>query len=222
VVLAAAVGIANIGAQRLLEQITHERSDLVTAGLAIGAALVFTPISRRLRPLVDRLLPSRALLALLFIDLVGSTQKAVELGDTRWRELLTRYRTAVRHELAHHGGHEVDTAGDGFFATFEEAEPAVGCAIAARGTIHGLGLESRIGLHLGECETRGEKVSGVEVHAAARIMTAAQGGEILLSSAVRNAIPLRFSTTDLGSRELKGLPGRWQLFSLIAQGQVAP
>ncbi|MDP9271480.1 MAG: hypothetical protein M3P14_11010, partial [Chloroflexota bacterium] len=215
VLLAAVVGIANIGAQRLLEQLTHQRSELLTAGLAIGAAMAFTPVSRRLRPVVDRLLPSRALLTLLFMDIVGSTQKAVELGDARWRELLARYRSVVRRELAHYSGHEVDTAGDGFFATFEQADQAVECAVAVRAAIQRLGLEARIGLHSGECETRGEKVSGVAVHAAARVMAAADGGEILVSAAVRDAIPEpEFATTERGSRELKGLPGRWDLFAL--------
>lgn len=223
VLLAVAFGLANIGAQRLLEQMTNQRSDLVTAGLAIGAAVAFTPISRRLRPLVDRLLPSRALLALLFMDIVESTQKAVDLGDAQWRELLARYRSVVRRELARYGGHEVDTAGDGFFATFEQAEEAVLCAVAARAGVARLGLETRIGLHLGECEARGEKVSGVEVHAAARIMAAADVGEILLSAALRKALPEpEFAVSERGTRELKGLPGRWELLVLETEPHAGP
>jgi class 3 adenylate cyclase len=215
VVLAALFGFANVAAQRILEALTHQRSDIVTAGLAVAAALAFTPISRRLRPLADRLLPSRALLALLFVDIVGSTQKAVELGDERWRELLGQYRSVVRRELARYGGHEVDTAGDGFFATFEHATPAVECAIALRSGVQDLGIDTRIGLHLGEVGTRGETITGVAVHAAARVMAAASAGEILMSEALRNGVPdSKLATRDRGTHELKGVPGRWRLFAI--------
>jgi class 3 adenylate cyclase len=217
VLLAAAFGVANVAAQRVLEQITHQRSDLVTAGLAVAAAVAFTPISRRLRPLADRLLPSRAVLTLLFVDIVESTRKAVELGDEQWRELLGRYRSAVRREIGRFGGHEVDTAGDGFFVTFEQPDPAVECAFAVRSAVQRLGLETRIGLHLGECETRGEKVSGVAVHAAARVMAAAGSGEIIISDAVRNALASsELVVVDRGAHELKGVPGMWQLYALDA------
>jgi hypothetical protein len=117
IVLLAAFAIANIGLQRALESFTGQRSDLLTAALGVGVGLAYGPLRRRVRLLVDRFLPSRALLTLLFTDIVRSTEHIVELGDEGWRVLLGRYRAAVRHELARTHGHEVDTAGDSFFAT---------------------------------------------------------------------------------------------------------
>src|SRR5438093_1570594 len=208
-------GLANIGLQRLLEPWTGGQSALVTGfvGLAVGAQ--YGSLRRRVRPLVDRFLPGRALLILLFTDIVGSTEHLVELGDERWRTLLGRYRTAVRQELSRYGGHEVDTAGDAFFATFDRPTSGVTCARAIRSAVMDVGLQLRTGVHLGECEMRGEKVSGIEVHAAARIMATAGDGEILLSNAVREAISgTDFPTTDRGHHALKGVPGDWQLYAL--------
>src|SRR5207247_7467608 len=111
VVLAALFAGANIGVQRLLESVTGQSSDLVTAGLAVGAALSFGPMRRAVRPVVDRLLPSRALLTLLFVDIVGSTQAIVELGGARWQALLPRFRGGVPRGLARHGGPGGETAG---------------------------------------------------------------------------------------------------------------
>jgi class 3 adenylate cyclase len=220
-VLLAAFGIANIGLQRALESLTGQRSELLTGALGIGVAVAYGPMRRRVRPLVDRFLPGRALLTLLFTDIVGSTEHIVELGDERWRMLLGRYRAAVRQELARKSGHEVDTAGDAFFATFDRPSSGVSCAWAIRSVVEGLGLQLRTGVHLGECEMRGEKVSGIEVHTASRVMAAAADGEILLSAAVRDAISgTEFPTTDRGRHELKGVPGQWQLYALESQAKL--
>jgi class 3 adenylate cyclase len=219
--LLAAFGAANIGLQRLLESTTGQRSELLTGALGIGVGLLYVPIRSRVRPVVDRFLPGRAQLTLLFTDIVGSTERIVELGDERWRMLLGRYRAAVRQELSRHGGHEVDTAGDAFFATFERPSSGVGCAVTMRSAVEMLGIRLRTGVHLGECEMRGEKVSGIEVHTAARIMAAAADGEILLSAAVRDAIgENQFATTYRGSHELKGVPGAWQLYALESVRQA--
>ena len=219
--LLAAFGAANIGLQRVLESTTGQRSELLTGALGIGVGLLYLPIRSRVRPVVDRFLPGRALLTLLFTDIVGSTERIVELGDERWRILLGRYRAAVRQELSRYGGHEVDTAGDAFFATFERPSSGVGCAVAMRSAVEMLGIHLRTGVHLGECEMRGEKVSGIEVHTAARIMAAAADGEILLSAAVRDAIAEnQFATTYRGSHELKGVPGAWQLYALESVSQA--
>ena len=220
-VLLAAFGIANIGLQRLLVSLTGQRSELLTGALGIGVAVTYGPMRRRVRPLVDRVLPGRALLTLLFTDIVGSTKHIVELGDERWRMLLGRYRAAVRQELTRKSGHEVDTAGDAFFATFDRPSSGVSCALAIRSVVEGLGLQLRTGVHLGECEMRGEKVSGIEVHTASRVMAAAADGEILLSSAVRDAISgTEFPTTDRGRHELRGVPGQWQLYALESQAKL--
>jgi class 3 adenylate cyclase len=211
--VAAAFGLVNIGAQRLLEALTHQRSDLVTGALAVVAAVAFRPTLGRIRPVADRLLPKRAMLTLLFTDIVESTRKAVELGDEGWRELLERYRAMVRRQLTRSGGHEVDTAGDGFFATFERSDAGLRCALQLRAGATSLGLATRSGLHVGECETRGEKVTGIAVHAAARVMSLASPDEILMSDAIREAVSDgEVSISDRGRHVLKGVPGEWQLY----------
>ena len=215
VILAAAFGVANIASQRALETLTGERSDLVTAALAVGAAVAFGPIRRRMRPLVDRFLPARAELTLLFTDIVGSTRLAADVGDERWRGLLERYRAVIRRELARAGGREIDTAGDGFFATFDRPATGVRCALAIRDAVRSLGLQTRTGVHLGECEMRGEKLSGLAVHTAARVMAAAGADEILVSSALWEAAGSEGTRVeDRGIHELKGVPGEWRLLRL--------
>jgi class 3 adenylate cyclase len=212
--LLAAFGMVNLGLQRLLEATTGAQSELLTGAIGIGVGTLYGPIRRRIQPGVDRFLPGRAMLTLLFTDIVGSTERIVELGDERWRVLLGRYRSAVRQELSRYSGHEVDTAGDAFFATFEQPSPGVACAVAIRSAAEKLGIHLRTGIHLGEVEMRGEKVSGLEVHTAARIMAAAGADEILLSAPAREAVATQFPTSDRGTHKLKGVPGAWQLYAL--------
>ena len=217
-VLAVVLGVANVASQRIVEALTGERSELLTAVLIGGAVLAFAPLRSRVRPIVDRFLPARALLTLFFTDIVDSTRMAADLGDEGWRDLLSRYRASVRRELARCGGHEVDTAGDGFFATFNRPGAGLRCAWAIRSAVAALGLRTRTGLHVGECEMRGEKVSGLAVHTAARVMAAAGDGEILISSAVREVSSgIDAQLGDRGRHELKGVPGEWQLFVLEAE-----
>jgi class 3 adenylate cyclase len=214
-VLAAVFAVVNIALQRLLESLTGQHSDLMTGGLVVVAALGFGPMRSAVRPVVDRLLPRRAMLTLLFTDIVGSTEAIVELGDERWRALLARFRAAVRQELSRHGGREVNTAGDAFFATFDRPASGLRCAWAIRRTVNGLGLETRTGLHLGECEMRGEEVSGLAVHTAARVMSVAGGGEILISQPLRDGLANTDLTLDeRGIHELKGVPGEWPLYAV--------
>ncbi len=121
----------------------------------------------------------------------------------------------VRRELTRTGGHEVDTAGDGFFATFDRPDAGLRCAWQLRAGANRLGLETRSGLHVGECETRGEKVTGVAVHVAARVMSLAGPGEILMSDAQREAVSREeISLRDRGRHELKSVPGEWQLYGV--------
>jgi class 3 adenylate cyclase len=170
---------------------------------------------RAVRPVVDRLLPRRAMLTLLFTDIVGSTEAIVQLGDERWQALLARFRAAVRQELGRHGGREVNTAGDAFFATFDRPAAGLRCAMAMRRSVKGLGLETRTGLHLGECDMRGEEVTGLAVHTAARVMSVAGGGEILMSEPMRDGLADPDLTLDeRGIHELKGVPGEWPLYAL--------
>jgi class 3 adenylate cyclase len=214
-VLAGLFAVANIALQRLLESVTGQRSDLVAGALGVAAALSFGPMRRAVRPVVDRLLPRRAMLTLLFTDIVGSTEAIVVLGDERWQALLARFRAAVRQELSRHGGREVNTAGDAFFATFDRPAAGLRCATAIRRSVQGLGLETRTGLHLGECDMRGEEVTGLAVHTAARVMSVAGGGEILISEPMRDALTDPYLTLDeRGIHELKGVPGEWPLYAV--------
>jgi class 3 adenylate cyclase len=120
----------------------------------------------------------------------------------------------VRQELARYRGHEVNTAGDAFFATFERPLDGLRCAWAIRSAVRGLGLETRTGLHQGECEMRGEQPSGLAVHTAARVMAAAGEGEILVSAAMRDALAQAdLALVDRGRHELRGVPGEWQLYA---------
>lgn len=159
----------------------------------------------------------RALLSLLFIDIVGSTETAERLGDAAWRALLAKHRAIVRGQLARHGGREIDNAGDGFFATFETPTAAVRCADAVRAESRAAGLELRAGIHTGECEAVGPHVSGVAVHVAARIAELAEPGGILVSATVRDLVAgsgLVFG--DRGWHALKGLRESRQLFALAS------
>jgi class 3 adenylate cyclase len=222
-VLAAAFGLANIVLQRVLEGVTSGRSDGLTGVLIVGAVLAFAPLRARIRPIADRLLPPRALLTLLFIDIVGSTRTAVELGDERWHAVLGQFRATVRRELSRFGGNEVATTGDGFFATFQRPAAGLQGAWAIRSAVEERGLLIRTGLHVGECVIRGETLSGLAIHISARVMAAAGDGEILVTDAVREAVPgVKDRLTDHGRHELKGVPGEWQLFALRSAPTAGP
>ena len=157
--------------------------------------------------------PDRVLATLLFTDIVGSTERAADLGDRQWRDLLAHHHSFVRRELTRFRGREVDTAGDAFFATFDGPARAIRCACAMRDAVASLGITIRAGLHTGECEVMDDKVSGIAVHIGARVMGQAGPGEILVSSTVKDLVAgsgLRF--IDRGVHALKGVPGEWRLF----------
>jgi class 3 adenylate cyclase len=161
--------------------------------------------------------PDRVLATVLFTDIVGSTNRAAELGDTAWRELLHRHHDAIRGELGRFRGHEVDTSGDGFFATFDGPARAIRCACAIRDSLRDLDLEVRAGLHTGECERDGERVTGIAVHIGARVAAMARPGEVLVSRTVKDLVAgSEIELEDRGEHELKGIPGDWQLFSVRA------
>ena len=157
----------------------------------------------------------RVLATVLFTDIVDSTAKAVELGDARWRELVQAHHGLVRRQLVRHRGTEIDTAGDGFFASFDGPARAIRCACAISEGVRELGIEIRAGLHTGECERIDHKVGGIAVNIGARVASEAGAGEVLVSSTVKDLVAgsgIAFS--ERGVTELKGVPGEWRLFAV--------
>jgi class 3 adenylate cyclase len=147
-------------------------------------------------------------------DIAGATERLVALGDRHWREVLVQHRVLVRRELAHYGGHEVETTGDGFFATFDTPASAVRCACAIREALKELGIEVRIGVHTGEVEHEEESLIGITVHIGFRVANLAGAGEVLVSSTVRDLMAGSGITfTDRGTHILRGIPGEWRLFT---------
>jgi class 3 adenylate cyclase/pimeloyl-ACP methyl ester carboxylesterase len=159
--------------------------------------------------------PDRMLATVLFTDIVGATAKAAELGDSRWRALLEQHHALIRRQLARFRGRELDTAGDGFFASFDGPARAIRCACAVAEAVKELSLEVRAGLHTGECELLDGKIGGIAVHIGARIAANAEPGEVLVSSTVKDLVAgsgIEFS--DRGVTELKGVPGEWRLLAV--------
>ena len=157
----------------------------------------------------------RVLATVLFTDIVGSTAKAAELGDRGWRELLEHHHAVIRRQLVRFQGTELDTAGDGFFASFDGPARAIRCAGAITETVRDLGLEVRAGLHTGECEVMNGKVGGIAVHIGARVASEARPSEVLVSQTVKDLVAgsgIRFQ--ERGTAELKGVPGEWRLYAV--------
>ena len=160
-------------------------------------------------------IPESVLTTLLFTDIVGSSRLATEVGDRAWRDLLARHHASVRRELAHFRGQERDTAGDGFFATFDGPARAIRCAQAAIDAVRPLGMDIRIGIHTGECELHETKVAGVALAIGARICAEAQADEVLVSRTVKDLVAgsgIEFE--ERGSHDLKGI-GQWELHAVI-------
>ena len=156
--------------------------------------------------------PDRLLLTVLFTDIGDSTRLAAELGDRAWRDVLESHHAAVRRQLERFRGREVDTAGDGFFATFDGPARGIRCAQAIVDAVRPLGLSVRAGLHTGECEVIGDKVGGIAVHVGARVAAKAEPGEVLVSGTVRDLVAgSGIPFTERGLHALKGLPGEWLL-----------
>jgi class 3 adenylate cyclase len=158
----------------------------------------------------------RVLSTMVFTDIVGSTERAAALGDGRWRDLLDNHDTVIRNQLERYGGREVNTAGDGFVATFTSPSAAIACADAIVDAVRVLGIEVRIGIHAGEVEVRGADVAGLAVHICARVAALAGASEVLVSSTVRDIVAgSRRKFLDRGEHDLKGIPDRWRVYALV-------
>jgi class 3 adenylate cyclase len=158
----------------------------------------------------------RVLATVLFTDIVGSTRRAVELGDYAWKDLLARHNGIVREQLQRYRGREVNTSGDGFLAMFDGPARAVRCAQAIGQAVKKIGLQVRAGVHTGECHMLGDDVGGIAVHIGARIGALAGADEVLVSGTVRDLVAgsgIRFEPR--GSHVLKGIPGEWQLLAAV-------
>jgi class 3 adenylate cyclase len=164
--------------------------------------------------------PDRVLATVLFTDIVGSTAKASQLGDARWREMIQAHHGLIRRQLVRFRGTELDTAGDGFFASFDGPARAIRCACAISEGVRDLGIEIRAGLHTGECERIDHKVGGIAVNIGARVAAEAAAGEVLVSSTVKDLVAgSGIEFRDRGATELKGVPGEWHLFAVERLGE---
>ena len=158
----------------------------------------------------------RVLATVLFTDIAGSTERAAQVGDARWRELIAAHHATVRRQLERHRGREIDTAGDGFFAAFDGPARAIRCACAIRDGVRALDLHVRAGLHTGECELVDGKVGGIAVHIGSRVASLAEPGEVLVSSTVKDLVAgSGIDFEDRGEHRLKGIPDPWRLFSVV-------
>jgi class 3 adenylate cyclase len=190
----------------------------------VGSAAEMPPVTEEIERFLGRVWeagaeveqePDRVLATVLFTDIVAASEQAATLGDSAWRRVLERHHELVRRQLVRYRGLEVDTAGDGFFASFDGPARAIRCACAINEAVHELGLQVRVGLHTGECELIDSKVAGIAVHTGARVADLAKPGEVLVSSTVKDLVAgsgLAFQ--DRGQHQLKGIPGEWRLYSV--------
>jgi pimeloyl-ACP methyl ester carboxylesterase/class 3 adenylate cyclase len=188
----------------------------------IGHEEAVEEIQEFLTGMRDSTEPDRALVTVMFVDIVDSTKRAAELGDRRWTDLLESFYAIVRRDLDRYGGREVDTAGDGLFAIFDGPARAIRCATVLTEAVASLGLHIRTGIHTGECERIGDNVRGLAVVIGARVGALAGPGEILVSRTVQDlVVGSGLTFDDAGEHELKGIPDRWRLYR-VAYGASAP
>jgi class 3 adenylate cyclase len=180
-----------------------------------GAEQTLSEIELFLATAAGKAEPETVLSTVLFTDIVGSTERAAEVGDRRWREMLESHDAMIRRCLDLYRGRELDTAGDGFFASFDGPVRAIRCALAINRMVRELDLEVRAGLHTGVCEIRGDKISGLAVNVGARVAALATQGEVLVSSTVKDLVAgSEIEFEDRGAHELKGVPGEWRVYAV--------
>jgi class 3 adenylate cyclase len=177
----------------------------------------YDEVERFVRSLDAETEPETVLATVLFTDIAGSTERLAQLGDQAWSELVSRHHSLVRRQLDVLRGTEIDTAGDGFFASFEGPLRAIRCARAIAESVRTLGVEVRAGIHTGECQRVEGKIGGLAVNIGARVAAAASPGELLVSSTVKDLVAgSSVVFEDRGTHELKGVPGEWRLYSVPA------
>jgi class 3 adenylate cyclase/sugar lactone lactonase YvrE len=165
----------------------------------------------------------RRLVTVLFTDIARSTERAAELGDTQWRRLLDAHNRTMRRLIKRHQGREIDTAGDGFFVTFQQPAHAIDCALEMIDALAALGLTIRAGVHMGEVDVLGPKISGMTVHLGARLMSLADGGQVIVSSTVRDLMSgSELPFVDRGVRQLKGVDAEWHVYSIDEPPKEVP
>jgi class 3 adenylate cyclase len=194
---------------------------LLLIPLGLHATIVLTAPARQPTDAPARAAPSdqgeRALATVLFTDIVGSTERAREVGDRRWAELLDTHDRVARELVARLGGRMVKSTGDGILALFDRPGRGIRCATALRDRLKGSGMEIRAGIHTGEVQLRGDDVGGIAVHFAARVMAAAAPGEVLVSGTVHDLVAgSDYVLEDRGAHALKGIGGEWRLFAVRA------
>jgi class 3 adenylate cyclase len=205
-------------ARFVAERIAGSRAIAVPHSENVFTREVVDVILDFLRDEAPVVVPESILSTVLFTDLVGSTERAAELGDRGWSDVLARHHADVRRELARYRGVEIDTAGDGFFCRFDGPARAIACARQIIDGARDLDLAVRAGVHIGECELVGEKIAGIAVVTGSRISSLAAPGEVLVSSTVKDLVAgSGFSFAERGEHELKGVPGTWRLYA-VADG----
>jgi len=210
---------------------TNERRPSTSGGLVRSAVRPDPLVLRRSIHLAPASVPApapvttaarRFLATVLFIDMVDSTSRAVELGDSRWLDLQEAHEAMLRRSVGRFGGRSLQTLGDGLVAIFDSAAAGVGCGTTIADASRRMGVEVRAGLHAGECEQRGKRLGGIVFHIAARVLSRATASEVLVSRTVKELVSgANFAFTRRGTHRLKGLPGEWPLFAVdgAAQGE---
>ena len=172
------------------------------------------PVETFLAGTAPRSEDDRVLATVVFTDIVGATEHLDRVGDRAWRDLLERHHSLIRREISRFRGREIDTAGDGFFATFDGPARGVRCAMSIRDAVKSLGVEIRAGVHTGECEVIGDKVGGIAVHIGARVMAMARPNEVLVTRTVKDLVAgSGLELADSGVHTLKGVTGEWLLYA---------
>ena len=196
---------------------TDDVADTLASAEEIARRLGATALLATVEATRTKWLSRPVLATLMFTDMVGSTENAASLGDRAWRDHLERHHSVVRRALPRHGGREIDTAGDGFLVAFDSPAAAVRCAVEVQQALADIDIPIRVGIHTGECQEFGGKLTGLTVHIASRVSQQAKAGEVLVSSTVRELlVGAGLTFAEHGTYELKGIPGEWRIYAVAS------